>query len=131
MSQHIINFPVNDEKGNFKEQIVLTFGWDNPLSQLFAQSHREALIEGNNGDSILEAIDGTLTEKNISIRPTDILQHRHSTLELVRDNVYEIASDTGMNFSSKVLSTLNTICERMIQDATENEFKQRVETYEI
>ncbi len=131
MSQHIIYTPVTDEPNEFGEHIVLTFGWDSHLSELFAKSHHEACFNLPDDEKVLEAIDGTLIEKCIKIKPTCLINERENTLETVRDIVHEIVSDNGIVFSTKVLATLNIICERMIEDALDSRFRQRSEIYEL
>lgn len=131
MSQHILKYAVNSKHGEFEKNLVMMFGWDTALSQLYAQYHIEKPQEDENGDIHFEAESDSLREKLLVIKPSAIRLNESKVLDLVIDNVQGIVADTGIPISSKLLINIDKICRRMIEDATMEEHRLRVIVYEI
>ncbi|MEZ8733751.1 hypothetical protein [Vibrio sp. 10N.239.312.D08] len=128
MSQHVINWQAEDEP---KKLLVFMFGWDHRLSQLFTQYHIEEVIVDSEGTQHFEAVDGSLFENNLTIKPSFIASNKRSVTEIIRNNIQTLFVESGIALSLDAINTIDIICKRMIEDATTPKYRLRKENYVI
>lgn len=128
MSQHVINWQAEDDQDKL---VVFMFGWDERLSQLFAQYHIEEKRTDSEGSQNFEAIEDSLLEKNLTIKPNFITSNKRSVTEAIRNNIQTLFVESGIALSLDAINTIDVICRRMIEDATIPKYRLREEHYEI
>lgn len=128
MSQHTINWHPENEQNKL---VVFMFGWDERLSQLFAQYHIEELRTDSKGAQIYEAVEDSLLEMNLTIKPNFITSNKRSVTEAIRNNIQTLFVESGIALSLDAINKIDIICRRMIEDATIPKYRLRVEHYEI
>lgn len=128
MSQHTFNWQPDDEQNKL---LVFMFGWDDRLSQLFAQYHIEEFFVDSEGTKHFEAIDGSLFEKNLTVKPSFISSNKRSVTEALRNNIQTCIVESGLALSLDTIDTIDTICRRVVEDATDPKYRLRIEQYKI